>query len=256
VPTEEYVEQLMSMPRVNGANLDDGAYAFNPNATPRSTPTPTATPPPSLIPGQGKNGCMLEWFTEPATAVGRNGLPGRQLACTDDDPTCDFGATTGDNVCTFYVAMCLNVADSRVPCASIDVERVQLLSPNEAKPKDATATANRNAVENALTGLGGTVRGLCANAGPHKGQLCAVNADCDSTSSSGNGVCRGRFAVFVPPFNTDNGCTAFAPIQVPLRQTIAGFRATSVLLSVRAISDPATRKRTTNSLRLTCQPHS
>jgi hypothetical protein len=163
-------------------------------ATPTSTPTPTLTPAP--IPGWGKNACMLEWFTDPATVEVRwNGLPARHLTCTDDNPQCDFGAATGDNACTFHVALCLNVADTRLSCAPSDVVRVQVLRPNEAEPNNATKTANRDALENALTALGGIVRGQCANR-THRGQLCAVNADCDSSPGSGNGVCRGRFVEF------------------------------------------------------------
>ena len=74
--------------------------------------------------------------------------------------------------------MCFNVVDTRLRCSPTDVAQVQLLSPKEAKPKDATATANRDALENALTNIGGTVGGLCANRGPHKGQLCTVNSNC------------------------------------------------------------------------------
>src|ERR1019366_7235178 len=123
-----------------------------------------------------KNGCMLEWFTEPVTALGRNGLPLRQLTCTDDNPACDFGATTGDHACTFHVAVCLDVVDTRLSCVPTDVAQVQLLSPNEAKPKGTPAMANRDALESALTGIGGTVDGLCTNTGPHKAQLCAVSS--------------------------------------------------------------------------------
>jgi cysteine-rich repeat protein/YVTN family beta-propeller protein len=209
-----------------------------------------------LIPGQGKNACMLEWFTEEAaTWVGRNGLPSRWLMCTDGDPQCDFGAATGDNACTFHVGVCLNVADTRLPCSPTDVARVQLLRPHEGKPKGATATANRDALETALTSIGGTVRGLCANKGPHNGQLCAVNSDCASTPGSRDGVCRGRFVVFTPPLNTDNSCTAFALIQVPLRQTTTRFKKASAELSVKAISDPGAGQKGHNSLKLTCFPH-
>jgi uncharacterized delta-60 repeat protein len=226
-----------------------------PNPTPTVTPTLTNTDPPALVPGYGKNGCMLEWFTEPATLMGSNGLPVNQLMCTDDDPSCDFGAGTGDNACTFHVAVCLNVADSRSSCTPTDVGQVQLLSPNEAKPKDAAETANRDALENALAGIGGAVRGRCVNRGRHKGQLCAVNSDCDSTSGSGNGVCKGRFVVFTPPLGMDNTCTAFAPIQVPLRQTTAGLRAAGGTLKVKA-TDPSATRKGQNWLTLTCKPHS
>jgi hypothetical protein len=228
-----------------------------PTATPTTTPTPTR--PPGSIPGQGRNACMVEWFTQPTPSPGRNGLPVRQLTCADDDPSCDFGATTGDHKCTFHVAVCLNVVDTRLAgrlaCSPTDVAQVQFHNPNEAKPKDATDTANRDALENALMSIGGTVDGLCANTGPHKGQLCTINSNCDSTGGSGDGVCKGRFVEFAP-LHTDNSCTAFASIQVPLKQTATGYKAASTMLSVKASSDASAKKTGANSLKLICKPHS
>jgi hypothetical protein len=185
--------------------------------------------------------------------LGGNGLPVHQLTCADDDAACDFGAATGDNACTFHVAACVNVADSRSQCAPTDVAKVQLRSPNEAKPKDAVAAANRDALENVLAGLGGAVRSRCTNRGPRKGQLCITNADCDSAAGSGNGLCKGRFVVFAQPFSAGNACTAFAPIQVPLRQTTKGLKAASTRLRVKAV--PSSGKKENNSLKLTCKPH-
>jgi hypothetical protein len=198
---------------------------------------------------------MLEWLTEPATLLGRNGLPVRQLTCTDDNPLCDFGATTGDNACTFHVALCLNVMDNRVGCTPTDVAQVQLRRPNEAKPRDAIETLNRDALENVLTAIGGTIQGLCTNRGPHKRELCAANADCDSTAGSGDGVCKGRFVEFAPPLSTDNTCTDFAEIQVSLKQTTEGLKTARTSLRVKVLSDPSARQKGHNSLKLICQPH-
>ncbi len=72
-------------------------------------------------------------------------------------------------------------------CSPTDVAQVQLLSPREATPNNAAATATRDALENILTADGGTVRGLCTNAGTNKGQLCTGNSDCNSTSGSSDG---------------------------------------------------------------------
>jgi len=62
----------------------------------------------NLIPGGGsvKTDCTHEWLTDPSPRLNRRGLPAKRLECTDDDPSCDFGATTG--TCTFHVAMCFN----------------------------------------------------------------------------------------------------------------------------------------------------
>src|SRR5439155_19214059 len=86
-------------------------------ATPTSTPTPTATPAPppptitldDLIPGSRTSSreCFHEWSTKPLPrALDRDGLPAHHLECVDDDPTCDLGATPGDQTCTFQIAMC------------------------------------------------------------------------------------------------------------------------------------------------------
>ncbi len=187
-----------------------------------------------LIPGAGKNGCTLEWFTEPITDIGNKGFPVHQLKCTDDDPLCDFGAAAGDNACTFHVALCLNVSDTRFPCTPTDLTRVQLLSPSEANPATATAAATRDAVENALTALGGTVAGQC-----------------------NGGRCRSRFVEF-GAFSAQNACTPFAPIQVPLRQTASGVRRASRPVYVTATAGPLGgpyRALPPNPLTLICKPH-
>jgi len=179
-----------------------------PPGTPTATPTPTPTPPPDLIPGSGQaaSDCTLEWSTDPVPPAGRNGLPANRL---------DLTATAGDTPCTFYVAMCFNVDDDRLPaCTPTDVARVQILSPS-AIPATKTNLANRAALEGAVTNLGASVGGLCRNRA-RQGQLCSANADCDSTPGSGNGICRGDFLVFSPPLASHNVCTSFATITVPL----------------------------------------
>lgn len=141
-------------------------------------------------------------------------------------------------------------------CSPVNVAKVQLLNPNEAKPKDATATANRDLMETALTGISGTVRGSCSNVGPHKGQLCVANSDCDSSAGSGNGTCKGRFVAFAPPLTTHSSCTAFVPIQVPLRQTATAFKTASTTLRVKmSAGDVGRPPKTSNWLKLTCKPH-
>jgi hypothetical protein len=222
--------------------------------TPTPSPTPTATP--ALIPGRGSAAeCMLEWSTDQPTLLGPKGLPATRLDCTDDDPSCDFGAVTGDKVCTFHVGLCLNVTDPRISCTPLDVSRVQILLPSEAHPRNATQTANRDALENALTGLGAEIRGTCSNAGPNRSQLCAVPSDCDSSSGSGNGRCTGRFAIFLPPLADTNSCTGYASITVPLRTLGARTYAATVLLEVKGIpsSTPA-RISDLDMLTLVCHP--
>jgi hypothetical protein len=195
---------------------------------------------------------MIEWLTEPATALRPNGLPVHQLTCTDDDLACDFGATAGDNTCTFNVAVCLNVVDSRLPCSPTDVETAGVLRPAPGR-SGTTDTSNRTALETALGQVGGQVQGVCNRPRAHRGLSCTAPGNCNSAPGANDGVCS-TLVNFSPPLNTVNTCTAFAPIQVPLRQTTRGLRAASKTLQVTAFSSVGQKK--SNSLKLTCNPHS
>jgi hypothetical protein len=191
----------------------------------------------------------MEWLTEPVPALARNGLPGKKLECTDDDPNCDFGAFPGDNACTFRIAMCLNVAEPRFGCSPTDIATALVRG---------RADGDQDALEESLTDLGGEARPTCAR-GPLRGQPCVVNGDCDSVPGKGNGWCR-RVVVFSPPFTTRNVCTDFAEIVVPLRQTRTGLLRKGVKiigLQVTPSRNPVTGKRRaadSNFLKLTCYP--
>ena len=208
-----------------------------------------------LSPGGGwaKTDCTHEWLTNPVSAPDRKGLPSHRIECTDDNSACDFG-TAGDHACTFHVALCFNAAERRFACTPTDVARVDVLTPFEARPRDATDSANRDAVEGALAGLNGVVRGRCGNSGLHRGQLCAANSDCDSTHGSGDGVCKGRFVSFATPLATGNACTSFASIRVPLRQIAFGFRRASRVLRLKVTRSNGSSD--TDTLTLVCQPAS
>ena len=213
-----------------------------------------------LIPGGGliASDCTHEWRAALVPARNEKGMPMNRQTCTEGDPTCDF-APAGDNACTFHIAMCFNVAEQRFACTPTDIARVQLLQPPEAQPKDATAVANRDALETALEGLQGLVRGQCARPGSKAGQLCGANADCDSSPGSGNGLCKHCFVAFDPPLSTSNACTPFADISVPLRQTSRGFGSVTLKLKASPSNDPVTGKKRpqdTDSLTLVCKPHS
>ena len=88
-----------------------------------------------LIPGGGSlhNDCTQEWLTDSSPSPDRRGLPAKRLECTDDDPTCDFGATTWQ-ACTFHVAMCFNATEQRFACTPSDVRQVKVLQPG-LKPR-------------------------------------------------------------------------------------------------------------------------
>lgn len=107
---------------------------------------PTAYEPALSIPGKGKATleCGLEFLmSNPAGAavLDANGNPSFKQSCTDGDPMCDFDAVAGQ--CTFQMALCLNVVDTRFPdCISDRVTKVDVLKPsandaiNPNKPGD------------------------------------------------------------------------------------------------------------------------
>jgi cysteine-rich repeat protein len=212
-----------------------------------------------LIPGgSGATDCAHEWRAALVPTRNKKGMATTRQACTEGDPACDVGPA-GDNACTFHVSMCFNVAEQRFACTPTDIARVQLLKPPEAQPKDATAVAKRDALETALGGLQGVVRGQCTRPRVKARQLCQANADCDSGAGSGNGLCKGRFVAFAPPLSTSNACTSFADISVPLRQTARGLMSGTATLKLTASpsNDPVTgkkRKKDTDSLTLVCKP--
>src|SRR4030095_14475908 len=133
-----------------------------------------------LIPGGGKSStdCWHEWRTEPAAALDAKGLPKRELRCTDDDPSCDFGPS-GDHTCTFHVALCFNVEDSRLVeesvqlCVPDEIEAMTLRKPKEDMPRDALETAIRDAFEAKFGSLGACVSGVCSKPSYFSDVLCA-----------------------------------------------------------------------------------
>lgn len=213
-----------------------------------------------LIPGRGSatSDCTHEWLTTPVPPADRDPFPGIRLECIEGDPTCDFGLG-GDNACTFHVALCFNVTERRLACVLTDVARVQLRRPNQSSPRDAVDQVNRDAIEAALAGLSGVVRGRCAKGGPKEGQGCSTDADCDSGPNSGDGKCGDRLVVFEPPLTATDRCTPFVSITVPLRQVKGTLKTGKKTLRLTASpsNDPITGKRRpkdTDVLKLICRP--
>ncbi len=236
--------------------------------TPSPTETPVTTPASAcqvsdLIPGYCHttvNDCIQEWCTSGGSARLVNGIPVARIECNDDDPTCDFGAAAGDAMCTFRIAMCFNVTETRIPCVSSGaVEEVELYHPSPRQYRDPIEVENRLALETALASVGGMQRGVCKNKGPQRGQYCQRHSDCDTAPGSRDGSCRGHFAAFIGPLATANTCTTYAEIKVPLRHISWGFRSRRYRLriSVRSPRDPVTGKRPMRDgdlLDLVCQP--
>ena len=105
-------------------------------------------------PAKDKYGCLLQWHVAHSSLLrDKFGLPDRDQACRDNDPTCDFDPTPG--VCGFRVTMCLNTTDSTLACApSTGVTAVTVKPVSQAIASDPIlgplAVANVNKVATAL----------------------------------------------------------------------------------------------------------
>jgi hypothetical protein len=182
-------------------------------------------------------------------------MPKAELVCTDDDPACDAGASTGDTACTFRVALCLNVSERRFVdraaqplCRPTDVASVSFTSPKEAEPRDSLDAEIRDALEAAFAGLGGTVRQQCQRRTVEPSTPCATDDDCGAS-----GRCRARFILFAPPLDDRDRCTAFANVVVHLRHGARGALSRSRTLRVTtSSSDGAIRDA--DVLKLVCRP--
>jgi hypothetical protein len=186
-----------------------------------------------------------------------DGVPKGRLACRDDDPACDFGAVTGDEGCTFRVALCVNVAERRFVarrtgeplCAPTDVAWIAMRIPSEAAPRDAADAANRDALEAALSELGANVRRQCQPPGTEPSTACAVDGDCARPRR-----CRTRFMSFSPALATRDRCTPPASIVVPLRRGASGLAAGRRTLRLIAATSAPRAPHDGDVLQLVCLP--
>lgn len=219
-----------------------------------------------LIPGAGSSetDCLHEWRTDPAPGIDPKGFPRRELRCTDDDPSCDFGAS-GDHACTFHVALCFNVEDSRLvapACTPDAIEVLTLKKPKEEEPKNAVETAVRDALEAEFQGVGACIVGECSKPASSVGSTCEVDDDCDDFDDDGNelpGTCKGRFGALYDWIEETNHCTDYTNLVVPLKEKNGRYSKgkQTLLLRVDPILDQATgevRPADSDKLKLTCAP--
>jgi hypothetical protein len=185
-------------------------------------------------------------------------MPRRELRCTDDDPSCDFG-TAGDHACTFHVALCFNVVDSRLPlCAPDQIETLTLIKPKEGAPKTAIETTIRDMFEAKFSTFGACIGGSCAKPPDAIGFLCTANSDCDDVLGDGTGLCKGRFGALLEVIDGTNVCTGFMDLVVPLKLAGNGLYHNSkenLQLLVEPTPDPVTgklRKGNKDKLKLIC----
>jgi hypothetical protein len=205
-----------------------------------------------MIPGGGspwlnKRECFHEWLAPPVLKRDARGLPVRRLVCTDDDPLCDFGSRTGDQACTFRIALCFNVTEMRrlrratgLPlCTPTDVERVRLTSSYQAYPLSEIDVPNLDSLESAMAAIGGSGR--------------------DSPLGTWGSTCCSRFVTFDPPLTARDLCTDFAEIVVPLRPIGQGSRTGHERIHLTAAPSPLTkghpRRADRDLIDLRCKPH-
>jgi cysteine-rich repeat protein len=209
-----------------------------------------------LVPGsRAQITCALEWLVPGNLSPDGHGVPRGVVECTDDDPSCDFGAVQGDQACTFRVAMCFNVVDARLTCAVSNVRYLRLVQPS-LNSKDPSDVSNRAALGKAPTQLGGTVEGVCANSSALSVASCALNSACNSGPGKRDGKCR-RFIDFDPSLAASLQCSEFASIRVPLKR--AGFGKGTRKLQLTALPEgspvlgPALNADA-DSVKLVCKP--
>lgn len=177
-PTPTPLKDFESMPYAatfdsNGhlylASLNRGRVLvyFNPLSLPAApTPTPTPTPQPSCadfapdnacVPGGGKakTDCHVEWQLAPVPALNRRGIPRNVAKCYEGDPRCDADPDLTNHSCTFSLALCINVTDTRFPqCTPLDIAAFEVRSPNPLTASNPEDPANIAALEN-QAGVGG-----------------------------------------------------------------------------------------------------
>lgn len=183
----------------------------------------TDTSPGFCVPGRGASGgCALEWLVYPnLTLKAASNLPGAQVTCADGQPFCDADGAQ-DGQCTFQVAACLNSSDPRASCNAAAVNSLQLSSP---RPTSANAIDSRNA-QTLLTAL----RSVDPNAA---------------------GTVAGAVISYSPGVATQNACTSFFNVTVPVRASAIGTLAGKRTISAKLLTSMG---RATNRVTLVCNP--
>ncbi len=212
--------------------------------------------------GSPKSDCFHQWVIDPTPTLNAKGVLPNKLTCKDDDPACDFGVVTADQMCTFRIASCVNIRDdwraftaSMAPmCVPVDLDTFELKVPKASRPKGAIDLANRDAIEAAFAeGFGADVSGLCKAPVDSKGAACFENADCDV--GGGDGVCAGRYLSVVIGADDQTTCTDYMPIQVPRNDSRKlKLIARGHLIIEGDEADTIKKLSDSDSLSLTCLP--
>ncbi|MFI5366070.1 MAG: hypothetical protein ACHQ4J_10635 [Candidatus Binatia bacterium] len=203
------------------SNLGKGCVDSVPCAAPPVQCTDTS--PGFCVPGRGAaGGCALEWLVYPnLTLKAANDLPGARVTCADGQPFCDADGAQ-DGQCTFQVAACLNSSDPRVSCNAAAVNSLKLSSP---RPTSANAIDGMNA-QTLLTAL-------------------------RSVDPNATGTVAGAVISYSPGAATQNACTGFFNVTVPVRASATGTLAGKRTISAQLQTSMG---RATNRVTLVCNP--
>jgi len=247
--------------RTAGEACEDGNLVAGDGCSPTCTIEPD-----ELTPGgTTKTDCYHEWLPRPQPLKNSKGIPKNHLECTDDDATCDFGSAHGDHQCTFDVALCFNVTDSRLvdkhgapKCTPLDVTNLQVIKPADRTTyREPVEQANRQAIDQLLSPIA-LYAGVCTAPKVNVGMQCGEDFDCDDFG--GDGRCASKIYNMQPPISATNTCTGYVGIRVPLKQKKDGsYKSGTVTLSVKALPsiDPVTSKARPgdgDTLTLKCNP--
>jgi cysteine-rich repeat protein len=235
--------------KTSGEGCDDGDLVSNDGCS-----DTCAVEPGELTPsGKGKADCEMELmpYYQPVKV---KDVPKNTVVCRDDDPSCDFGPTLGDKYCYFRVAFCANVTDPRFTCTPIDLAGVRFTKPNFEKfPPSDVDLFNGQWLYQDFASVGGDLSRVC-EVGP-VGRPCSGDYDCGA-----GGKCGKLQFNFVPPLTTQNTCTTFGRVAVPLKEKVPGvLKQNSVTLKYKAYAskDPISgkpRNVDSDSLKLICLP--
>ena len=200
--------------------------------------------------GASKTDCLQEFMPLPAPPKPDGVFRVDQMTCTDDDPSCDFGAAPGDHQCRFRVAFCANVVDPRLACTPSDVATIEIVKPklDERRPVDLN---NHNAVAHALEDIA-FEQAYCTKPPDKTTTTCLSDDDCGD-----GGKCGKLVVAPMPPLATANFCTHYADIDVPLKLTKGVYSAGKTQIALKVSTSPGASgkaRKDSDKLTLVCNP--
>ena len=183
---------------------------------------------PGYVTGPRKGDCLAEVCSLAPPPPDVNLLhPSNRIICKEGDPACDFGPG-GDGICTFKVALCFNVSDTRQQCVlPPKVTRISFVGPAGIYPvKNPIDQDNIDALETATL----TLPGSAISTTPR------------------------RSVLFTPPLTVTDICSPDLLFKVPLRQTRLGYLTGRKALRYRVYPNPEFVGPDRDAVRFRCTP--